>query len=43
MSVSHQKIDFQCPNCGSKLKRTLMSDHYCEECDEEIPEGELRR
>ena len=43
MSVNYQRIDFQFPQCGSILKRILMSDNYCRECDREYSEGELRK
>ena len=42
MSVNHQKIDFQCPQCGSILKYTLMGFLFCEECDKEFTEEEIR-
>ncbi|KKL20134.1 hypothetical protein LCGC14_2458500 [marine sediment metagenome] len=42
MSVNHQKIDFQCPQCGSILIHTLMGFLFCEECDKEFTEEEIR-
>ncbi len=42
MSVNDQKIDFQCPQCGSILRYTLMGFLFCEECDKEFTEEEIR-
>ncbi len=43
MAVNYQKIDFQCPKCGSDLERTLLGFLVCENCDKEFTEQEIRK
>ena len=42
MSVNYQEIDFQCPECGSLLKHTLLGFLFCKGCDREFTEEEIR-